>query len=433
MNRFRKWIIWLAAVSWALCGPVSASERRPLDGVVAIVNDDVILASELGEEVAARLYQLGPRAAAARDLKEFAAEVLKAMIDTRLLIQEADARNIVVSNEEVKVFAEEEVARIRAAFPSEEDYAAALASYGLTEKTYLAQLRKSIRDQIKVNRLNEELFGTKISLPEDEIKAYYQSHREEFGEPATVTLREITVAKKPSPASLAATRAKLEEVRRAVGAGGDFASHASKLAAAEKGEFNKSFVFKSGETLPALEAAVASLVPGEVSPVVAAGDSYWLLRLVAVSGGRYEVQYLRLPIRVSEVDVSQARGRAEAAVAALAAGEDFAAVAKRFSDDAETASGGGLVGGMDVGELEREMPEVARAIANLGPGETTPIIEQPDSFLIVKVESRSEARDVSYEEARETVKRVLRAQKIAAAQQKYLLELKEKSYIKIYE
>jgi hypothetical protein len=75
-------ILFMAAGVWAA--------RRPLDGIVAVVNDDVILASELGEEVSVRLYQLGPSAAKARDVRAYTAEVLTSMVDALLLIQDAD-------------------------------------------------------------------------------------------------------------------------------------------------------------------------------------------------------------------------------------------------------------------------------------------------------------------------------------------------------
>ena len=94
-----------ALLALALAGAsftAANAERRALDGIVAVVNDDVILASELGEEVSVRLYQLGPDAAKVRDIRAYTVEVLESMIDARLLVQAADEQDLVVSQEDIR-------------------------------------------------------------------------------------------------------------------------------------------------------------------------------------------------------------------------------------------------------------------------------------------------------------------------------------------
>jgi peptidyl-prolyl cis-trans isomerase SurA len=433
----RKWSAKAAAgvVLLALVGGGvgSAAERRPLDGLVAVVNDDAILASELGEEVSMRLYQLGPEAAKVKDLREFTAEVLQTMIDARLLIQDADDHDLVVSKEDVQPYVEEEMARIREAFDTPEEYEAALAQYGMTEKDLLLRYRKNLRDQLKIRRLTETVLAPRVTVTEEELRAYYEAHKNELAVPDVVTVREIALAKRPSPESEARLRRKLEEMRAAVLAGGDFASWAESLAQSEDGEFGRSFRYRPGEALPGLERAAAGLKVGQLSPVTLAPEGYWLVRLVGVENDRREVQYLRLPLVVTPADVAAARARAEAAAAAVAGGEPFAEVAARYSDNDETAARGGLVGELSVNEIAAGMPKVAVALAELEPGEVTPILEEPEGFFVLLLEERRAGRTVSYEEARDLVKRTLRTRKLALEQEKYLQELTAKSYIKTFE
>lgn len=410
-----------------------AAERRPLDGLVAVVNDDAILASELGEEVSMRLYQLGPGAAKVKDLRAFTAEVLKAIIDSRLLIQDADDHDIVVSKEDVQPYVEEELARIREAFDTPEEYEAALARYGMTEKDLLLRYRKSLRDQLKIQRLTETVLAPRVTVTEEELRAYYEAHRGELAVPDVVTVREIAIAKRPSPESEARVRGKLEEMRAAVLAGADFPSWAESVAKSEAGEFGRSFRYRPGEALPGLERAAAGLKIGELSPVTLAPEGYWLVRLVGIENDRREVQYLRLPMVVTAADVAAARARAEAAAAAVAAGESFADVAARYSDNDETAAQGGLVGELSVAEIATGMPKAAAALAELEPGEVTPVLEEPEGFFVLKLEGRRAGRDVSYEEARDLIKRTLRTKKLALEQEKYLQELTAKAYIKTFE
>jgi peptidyl-prolyl cis-trans isomerase SurA len=424
-------LLALALVAASL--PAAHAQRRPLDGVVAVVNDDVILASELGEEVSMRLYQLGPGAAKARDLRAFAAEVLESMIDSRLLIQAADEQDIVVSKEDIQPYLEEELARIRSAFDSQEEYEAALAEYGMSEKDLLLLYRKNLRDQLKIRRFTDATLAPRVKITEEEIRDYYESHRAEMAMPELVTVREVAIAKQPSAASQALVRGKLEELRNAALAGADFAALAEKLAAAEGGEFGRSFKFGPGEAVPALERAAAELRPGGLSPVVTGRDGFWLVRLLGVENERREVQYVRLTLAVTAEDVAAARAKAEAAAAALARGVPFAEVAAEYSDNEETAAAGGLVGELNLPEIEAEMPEVGAALAALEPGEVSPIVERPEAYFILKLEARREGREVPYEEARDRVKRLLTTQELALEQKKYLQELKSKAYIKTFE
>ncbi len=355
------------------------------------------------------------------------------MIDSLLLIQDADDHDIVVSKEDIKPYLDEELARIRGAFASREEYQAALAQYGMTEKDLVVRYRKNLRDQLKIRRLTDQVLSPRVEVTEEEIRAYYDTHRAVLAEPTLVTLREIAVAKEASAESKARVRRKLEDLRNAALAGGDFAALAEALAAEEGGDFGSSFKFLPGEAVPELGRAAAKLRPGDVSPVTPGPNGYWLVRLLGIENDRREVQFVHLELRVTEADIEAARAKAKEALAALARGELFADVAAEFSENEETAARGGLVGEVDINEIEAEMPGIAGAIERLSPGEVTPVVERPEGFFIVKLEERREGREVSYEEARERIKRLLQTQKLALEQKKYLQGLKEKSYVKTFE
>ncbi len=426
-------IVAQAVAGVSLSAGAAGAERKPVDGIVAVVNDDVILASELGEEVSVRLYQKGAAGGKVSDLRAFTAEVLASMIDDLLLIQDADERDIVVSKDDIKPYLDEELARIRGAFDSQEEFEAALAQYGMTEKELVVRYRKALRDQLKIRRLMDVVLSPRVDVREEEIRAYYDGHRGELALPTFVTLREVAVAKQPTEESRAGVKGKLQRLRDAALAGGDFAPLAQELAAQEGGDFGASFEFSPGEAVPALERAAAGLRPGDISPVVEGSDGYWVVRLLGIENDRCEVQYVHLKVALTDADVAAARAKAEAAAAALARGEPFADVAAAYSDNKETATAGGLIGDVAVSDLEGEMPEVAAPLAKLSPGGVTAVIERPEGFFILKLEDRREGRDVSYEEARDTIKKTLTAQKMVLEKKKYLQELTEKAYVKTFE
>lgn len=408
-------------------------QREALDGVVAVVNDEVILASELGEEVSVSLYRLGPSSPEAKDLSAYTARVLESMIEARLLLQDADARNIVVGKEDVKTYVDAELERIKAAYETPEEFRAALAESGMTEKDLVAQLRRQLRDQFKINRLVDEVLSPRVGrLDEGELRSYFNAHRDEFAVPATATLREIVITTQPGEGTVQALEAKLAKLKAEVVKGADFAAAAKALAAAEGGEAGAGFEFAPGEAVPELEEIALTLRPGEFSPITRKGGSLWMVKLVSAAGEYRKVQYIRLPIRPGAADEYAARVKAEEAYAALIKGVPFEEVAVRYSVS-DTAPKGGWVGEVALADLETRSPEVAAAARALEPGGFCKPIRSRDAFFILKVEAKKEGREAVYEEVREDVKRALQAEKLSLEEKKYLQELKDKAYVKVFQ
>lgn len=117
-----------------------------------------------------------------------------------------------------------------------------------------------------------------------------------------------------------------------------------------------------------------------------------------------------------------ARKKAEEVLAlARQPGADFAALARQYSSCPSKQAGG------DLGFFPREgkmvEPFAAAAFA-LQPGEISDVVETRFGYHIIKVTERKEARHISLEEARDTIRATLEAQKIMEAQRRYVQELR---------
>lgn len=113
---------------------------------------------------------------------------------------------------------------------------------------------------------------------------------------------------------------------------------------------------------------------------------------------------LKLPADAPKAEVARRRAEAEAILARIRGGEDFAAVAKQVSEDTAAGEGGDL-GVLHRGDLDAEVEDVAFKLA---PGETSDVIRGPAGFQILRVDERSEAgvrpfEDVRLQLARETL------------------------------
>jgi peptidyl-prolyl cis-trans isomerase SurA len=153
-------------------------QARVVDRIVAIVNDDVISLYDLNQEMkpfVKKIKSMGyPEDKEKQTLYKLRSQILNRLIDQRLADQEARRMKISVSDEEVH----NTIERIKQAGQgTDEDLRNALAAQGIT----MAEYREKVRDQLLKSRLVNREIKSKIAIPPEEIKAYYESHPEEFG------------------------------------------------------------------------------------------------------------------------------------------------------------------------------------------------------------------------------------------------------------
>lgn len=425
-------VVVLIAMSIAL-SVAPGAERLPVDGVVAIVNDDVILASEVGEEINVRLYQYGPEAINAMGMANFTSQVLQEMIDNRLLLQQADELEIIVSRDDVDPLVESNIAAIKEQYPTEEEFEAMLAQYGMTEKKLRKQYRKNIKEQVTIKNLVDIEIMPNIEIDEDEAKSYYELHKSEFDIPVMVDISEIVIAKTVSPETERKAKALADVIRGKALRGVDFTTLVEQYSAGGNAASGGYFNFSSGETYSELEYAAESLEPGGVSEPIALPDGFWVLKLLEKEDDSYKTQVILIPIELTSTDVGNAREKAENIYSELESGKPFSEVAAMYNEDSAVAESGGYVGTFALWGLQQDFPKIAAELETMQPGGYTSIIERPEGFYIVELEDRNEGEIRDYAGARDEVINALRMEELDEELLKYIEEIKSESYIKITE
>jgi len=180
-------MVSFAALLWVVMGGLAATAQgRVVDRIAAVVNDEIITASDWNWAVTLETQPNGQGV----PLDRWA--VLQRLIDERLIAQEAvSGPPINLPPEQI----EEAVARLRLRFPSPEAGAAALREHGISE----AELRRQVRQKIIVLQFIDQRFRPFVLVQPDEIQKYYEG---EF----RAELRRRQVSKLPD----------LEEVREPI-------------------------------------------------------------------------------------------------------------------------------------------------------------------------------------------------------------------------
>lgn len=270
--------ILLAALALIVVGlPAVASEGQDSEDRAAVVNGVVITQSELDMETRRmeRILQKLNRLPESSQLQELRSQALRNLINRELLYQESQKQDIHVDEAEVdqqmKVLAER--------FSSEQEFADALRSMNLSRDLVRSQLEKDIA----IRQLIDEEISSKITVSDEETRAYYDGHPDLFKEPEKVRARHILIRVDPQAedSEKAEAQAKLKEVQQRLEAGEDFSTLAKEYSqgpsSARGGDLG---YFRRGQMLEPFEEAAFALKPGEVSKVVETRFGYHLIKML---------------------------------------------------------------------------------------------------------------------------------------------------------
>jgi peptidyl-prolyl cis-trans isomerase C len=255
----------------------AAPEVKPVPEVlpdtIAIVNGDVIDKTEFETAIKSVEQRAGgPVPADQRD--SVYRGVLEDLVAYRLLEQEAEARNVEVSDTEV----EERLEGLRGQFQSEAAFEQALKA----QQTSLDKLREDARTDLTVAKLLDDEVSPSVAVTPTEISDFYEANPNRFQQPESVRASHILVGLPPDApdAQKKAVRERAETALAAVKKGGDFAELAKQYSqdssAAQGGDLG---YFPRGQMVPAFEEAAFSLKPGDVSDLVQTQFGYHIIKV----------------------------------------------------------------------------------------------------------------------------------------------------------
>ncbi|MBZ0267623.1 SurA N-terminal domain-containing protein, partial [bacterium] len=281
----RSWTRGAGAIALAVlavgAGPPRPSAAEEIDRIVAVVGSEIILLSELDEEVylAHLREQLDLENADA--VSAYRHEVLDSAVEGKLLLEEARRQGLRVTREEVDRAVDGMLDDVRGRFPSEEDFQRQLASEGSSVEALRKGYRAKLQEQLLVRQLVDRAVRSRVSVPESEIRDYWDSHRSEVAEiPELLHLRRILVALSGTAGADSAAVERMNIVRSRLEGGEDFATLArvfSEGPAASSG--GRLGWFHVEDLEPVLADAVRGRDPGYVTPVVVTDRGAHVLRV----------------------------------------------------------------------------------------------------------------------------------------------------------
>ncbi|MBI4342103.1 MAG: peptidylprolyl isomerase [Candidatus Omnitrophica bacterium] len=245
------------AAAVVLMANVPSVMAETVNRIVAVVNDAVITEADVMSQMHAMLEDPEVRLPDDADPAEVHRVILRRLIEQQIILQEAKRGGVVVASDEVAA----RMDHFRQRFGSEEAFQQALADSGLSEE----QLKQSVRDQLLVQRVIDANVRSTISVSPQEVARELDAHPE-LAKPGDRVRASHLLVRVDERRGEAEARALIEDLRRQLAGGADFAELATRHSEDSHREAGGDMGWVAqGELLPELDAVLFSLPVGQLS------------------------------------------------------------------------------------------------------------------------------------------------------------------------
>jgi len=408
----------------------SGTTRQFVDGIAAVVGDEIILESEVDEEF--YIYQMRSSTSdlSPDDIARVRSGIVREMVNEMLLVAMAHRDTLQLDPRELDEEMEARVAELVERHGSEEALDVALAQEGLT----LPELRGLYADEIERRLLAEKVVRSKVHESIDvtwgEVEKYYAEHTEEVGQsPEAFLVAGIMVTPKVTEDAEQAAIDRMTEVSELLAAGEPFdevaRQHSDDGSAAAGGDLG---TFGRGVMVPEFDDAVFALEEGEVSGVIATRFGFHIVEVLSKSDASVHARHILARVAPGPEDEVRARATAESLRQRVLDGKDFAELASLRSDDPATREEGGVLGWFT---RENLAPSFKDVITELSPGGVSDVTVGEAGFYVLKLLEHQEARIATLDEVREDLKDYLFARKAEEAYGELLDRLSREIFVDI--
>ncbi|MAA74337.1 MAG: hypothetical protein CMN28_06480 [Salinisphaeraceae bacterium] len=424
----------LACLLWMLAGAPGTLCAQSLDRIVAVVNDGVILQSELDSAVVKVERRLGQQVA---DMppEMVRSRVLDQLIMSKLQTQRAERAGLRVSDQQVN----------RA-------LAGAAAQNGMQPNEFLSRLtregvsveevRGDMREQLLLEEVKKrEVYG-RVSVTSEDVDRFLESEALRLKDNREYHIRHILI-EAPDDASAQAIRAaedRTREIRSRALDGESFGELAIAFSEGGKSLEGGDLGWLPGGYMPTLFAdIVPTLQPGEVSRVFRGPGGFHLIKLEDVRFTEdaeqdegpllvEEVSAQHLMVETNELrDSARARDEIEKVRERLAAGDDFAELARQYSDDDASSNQGGDLGWVEASGYPGQF---GRELNDLKAGEVSQPFQTDVGWHLVKVNERRE-RDRTEERIRARARQAIGERMAREEGETWLRRLRDEAYVEV--
>jgi peptidyl-prolyl cis-trans isomerase SurA len=424
MNRIYAVLLLLVLAASAPTLHAQALALETIDGIVAVVDEDVILRSELDRAVTNIRAQFADRSDQLPPANVLERQVLERLILMRLQLQRAESAGVRISDVEL----EQAISRLAQQNRlSLQQLRAQLAADG----TSYDEFRQQLREELTAQRLRQSIVQSRVSVSETEVDIALASESMKQGQ-VNIGLILVALPDGATPDQIATGLTKVEGIKKLIDDGEmEFNAAAVRYSDHQTALEGGNLGWRSFDEIPPLFAnLVQGMSRGQVSQPIRGPSGYSLIKLIdtreQTTQSLTEYNARGIMVRTTEVvSREDAKVKIDALHARLRAGEDFATIARENSDDTTTRNDGGDMGWF---ALQAWGPAVGEVLVKLEDGEVSEPFQTEVGWHIIKRLGMRE-QDITEESRRNAARETIGRRKAEEEFERFIRQLRDEAYI----
>ena len=424
---YKQAMLALIALGALIAGPAAAQVQK-LDRVVAVVDDDVVMASELQQRLNTIIGQIQAQKVQAPPIEILRRQVLEQLIIERLQLQMAARAGVTISEAEL----DQAIARVQQnAGVSPEQFRERLSADGMSMKSF----RQQIRQELLIRRVEQGSVNRRIQITDQDIDNFLRSKEGEFWKSPQFELGHILIPVSSSAPSNEVTKAreKAEQLTEQARGGADFRRLAIANSAGQNALSGGDLGWRKTVELPSLFAdALEGLKVGDVTKPFRSDAGFHLLKIHAQRGSNEQVveqtKVRHILVKTSAIlNDDQAYNKLIELRQQILDGADFGEVARENSEDIGSMLSGGDLGWSMPGQF---VPEFTQAMNSTPVGEISMPFRSQYGWHILQVEGRRQ-QDMTDQYIRNQAANLLRNRRYEEELQNWRREIRDEAYVDI--
>lgn len=416
------------ALAAGLYSGLATAETVTIDRVAVIVDDDVVMESELDAQVEAISARMQGQGAQLPPRDVLRAQVLEHLIVQQLQMQIAERADVSVEEAELNQALEQMRSSNNM---TEAQFLAQLEQEGMS----VGELRESIRREMIISRVQRGVLNNRIEITEHDVDSFLASKEGQFWNAPDYRIAHILLPTSggADEAAVQAVEQRAQELYERLQAGEDFGQLATTYSAGQFALEGGDWGWRSPTELPELFAQqVAEMQVGDVSEPFRSGAGFHILTIKDQRGNEQalveqtKVRHVLLKPSAILSD-EEARQRLLKMRQDALDGADFGAFAKEHSDDIGSKLSGGDLGWSLPGQF---VPEFEEAMARTDVGDISMPFRSEHGWHILQVEDRRQ-QDMSERVKRNQAKNMLRNRRFEEELPIWLQEIRDEAYVEV--
>lgn len=402
------------------------AQSNVIDRVVAVIDNEIILQSELDFQTAIFASQRGmdPKS------PELKNQILNSMINEKLVYAQAELDSIVVTDAEVAQRIEYQIAMLKQQYGSDANIE---QMYGMSIEKIKRELRDDVRKTLMVQRLREKNFAP-VEASRREVEEFFQTYKDSLGMiPEKLRIFHIFRNPKTTDRMKIQYRNFAQAVLDSIKQGASFEEMAKKYSEdpGSKAYGGDLGFVKKGVFYPQFEAAAFALEVGQLSDVVETPVGYHIIELLERRGESIRTRHILFKFKADEsADLETIEFLTDLRDSVVKGVNTFQYYAKRYSEDKETAPFSGDLGTFYINQLDKNLLDI---VSKMKQGEIS-FPKRIDygqgvyGYHIVYLESRIPQHPPSLEEDYAELKRLADEYKKQKQYENWVASLRDKIY-----